>query len=36
MLTIQLALRNLMQARRRTALLATAIGLVTVLLVGML
>lgn len=36
MLTVQLALRNLMQARRRTFLLGTAIGLVTVLLVGML
>src|SRR5207237_667711 len=36
MLTLQLALRNLMQARRRTFLLGTAIGLVTVLLVGML
>jgi putative ABC transport system permease protein len=36
MLTIQLALRNLLQARRRTSLLGAAIGLVTVLLVGML
>ena len=31
--SVSIALRNLMQARRRTALLATAIGLVTVLLV---